>query len=240
MGSLPDKGELQAGFNAGQPATKLLYHAIPVAPQGDAIRTSTNYGMDIRPEILAALGVTDTDHPPLVFASGHFTKALACGLDTFASEKAMNMGIDGTQSELVLILNRDVTMSRERSGKVYAFPADGFVELPYADRQSVSTAPVKFKDAEVVLEIKSADDLMRAGLQIISFRETAKELWNDAGLTAAINNSGDTYKSLGELVKQGRAVWENHARGINPEPVLAEKLGVALFSRNPKPVANPL
>ena len=240
MAGLPDKGELQAGFNAEQPAPKLLYHAIAVAPEGGAIRTSTQYGMEIKPEILAALGVTDTVHPPLVFASAHLTKALAFGLDKFANERLLNMGIEGTEDELVLAVNRDVTMSRAREGKVYAFPAEGFVELPYANRQSVSKTPVAFSGAKVVLEIKSADDLMRAGLQILSFRETVQELRGDKKLEALLDGKADIYSELKALIKEGRVVWENHARGINPNPVLAESLGVALSSRNPKPVANTL
>lgn len=223
---LAKKGDLKGSFGAVK--APLMYHAIPVAPEGDEIRLSTKYGAKIKPDILAALGVTDTDHPPLVFASAHMTKALAFGLDTFKSEKILNAGIEGTEAELVLAVNRDVTMNRAREGKVYAFSAEGFVTLPYADRQAVSTQAVKFKDAQVVLEIKSADDLMRAGLQILSFRETAQELWEDKKVEDIVLGRMDIYKGLAELVREGRVVWENHARGIAPNPVLAQRLGIDL------------
>ncbi len=227
MGGIPPKGKLQAGFNteAGDDAPQMLYHAIPVAPQGNEIRLSEKYGAKIPAEVLQQLNVAGTDHhPPLVFATAHLSKALAFGLDGFAGDKLMNMAIHGTDDELVIVTNRNDTMGRKRNGAIYSFSGAGFAELPNMERQLVSATAVPFSQTVKVMDVTSAEDLMRAGLQILSFRETARELWQDPKIDALLK--GDFNKGMREMIAEGRVVWENHARGINPSPALARQLGI--------------
>ncbi|MBI3441335.1 MAG: hypothetical protein HY052_05995 [Proteobacteria bacterium] len=237
MGDFIQKNSLTDSFN-NSAAGKRLYHCIPVAPEGDEIRSSLGYGSEIPKRIRDALGIDQAEKVPLVFASDHMSKALAFGLSYADGEILMNMSLEGTDAELAFVCNRDVTMPRERHGALYSFSASGFVDLIEggAARQLVSDKPVPFNAAEKVMDVKGTDDLMRAGLQILSFKETFQEMRADKKFDALNSSSWKLfYEGIAEMIKDGRVIWENHARGINPHSVLAERLNIKLPNAKQQP-----
>jgi hypothetical protein len=211
---------------------------------------------------------------PLVFAATVFSKSLAFG---FRHEGFFNAMIEGTDQEMILLCNRDVTMSRPRDITVYSFPdlnsgqtlyhciggevmgttiapssnygatitqdvkdklsaaGAGFVELPYMEHQAVSTQSVPLPDmpgskTQIALKAKNAEDLMQAGLQILSFRETFSELRDYDFSDKSAREKGYTTLNqyLGALVREGKIIWENNERGIKPSPAFAQQLSVEL------------
>lgn len=210
-----------------------LYHCIPVAPRGTEITPSANYGATIPDDICNKLGIEPDAQTPLVFAATHLTKALAFGLIGGDGEKLFNTAIDGTDGELVVICDREKTMSRARDITVYSFPSDSFEVMPHMQRQAVSPQAVPFDQADIALQAKNAEDLMRAGLQIFSFKESFKEAY-DSPQDKSLRSAASLPQALGTLIEKGDIVWENHAHGINPNPVLAARMGIDL-----KPAAPP-
>ncbi len=197
---------------------KMLFHAIPWAPEGDSIRTSINYGAHIPGAVREKLGMPPEEHTPLVFAATTLGKALA-----FTHEKGealFNQSIGAEQAEILVVCNRDAFMQRVRDARVYTFAGTGFTQLPNAQNQCVSTKPVPFAAAKEILQIKSAEDMMRAGLQIFSFKEDFH------GASKLLEREDGTQAPLKDLVKSGQLVWENHARGINPNYAVAKELGL--------------
>jgi hypothetical protein len=215
-----------------RPKTGVVYHCIPGEAVGGVIRASGNYGMRISPEVRQQLGMTAEDQTPLIFASPYITKSMAFGFQGVLQEKIMNSSIEGSDGELVLMCDRDKAMARERNVTIYAVSDENFVTLPYAQRQCVSTKEIPFTKAQIVFQAKNSEDLMRGGVQVLIFRETYAEL-NAAGVVdEALNNAkSDTnalHKYFGGLIKEGKLIWENQARGINPNPVLAQEMGIEL------------
>lgn len=196
----------------------ILYHCIPVAAEGDAIRASTGYGSAIPEVVRNKLGLPGADKTPLVFASNFASKALAFAFDGHSGEAVFNMALEGGDVELILVGDRAQTMSRPRHAALYSFSGDNFVQL--CDRQFVSKDPVPFADTRKVMDIKSAEDLMRAGLQIFSLNEHAPDLWDDAAFKTELFDSGGPVAGLKAMMQTGRVIWENQARGINPSPVM--------------------
>jgi hypothetical protein len=236
--------EIANPFNdASEPApAPTLYHCIPWAAEGTAIRTSTNYGTNIPQSVRDTLGMGE-GHQPLVFAATHLSKALAFGMPKGA-QGMLNTEVPNSDKELYLCADRDNTMKMQLNATVYAFSGKGFVPLPNAERQSVSLHEVPFAETKQVFHASSPQDLMRGGLQILAFRETLKELENGDHQTSFIERmmkeTGlDLFACMGKMVRDGRLVWENQASGINPDPALAKALGVELGSRpaGPKAVA---
>jgi hypothetical protein len=209
--------------------TDQLYHAIPGVALGDEITPSSNYGAHVPAAVREALGISQTENTPLVFASNHKSKALAFGFGG-DDQKILNATVESADCELVLLCDRDRVMSQKRSGSVWAFPADGFHELPHATRQFVSKKPVGFQNATKIMDITSAEDLMRAGLQVFSFREARHELPDIDTLLQPMSRLSTT-QFIGELTRERRVVWENQAHNINPNPRLAREIGIALAPR---------
>ena len=232
---------MQSKFLQTTPKSDFVYHCIPVTPHGDCIYPSDRYGMDISPDVRRQLNMPATEKTSLVFASPYITKALAFGLQGSLGEKIMNCGIEGSDNELVIACDRDAMLSRARDITVYKIAAKNFVDLPYADRQCVSTQAVPFKDTQVALRARNAQDLMRAGLQIISFTDAAKENVDYPSIQEAITRRGDKdiYSFVAACLRDGSMVWENQAAHINPDPHLAQKLGLvpALSSSARRPAA---
>lgn len=214
--------------------SRTLYHCIRVSAEGDAIRPSIHYGAEIPEGVRQKLAMPADEHTPLVFASAHLSKALAFGL--MPGEKLFNTLVEGQDSEIVVICDRDKTMSRERNATVYAFADNGFTDLPNMQRQCVSTNAVPFSATTEALKIKNTDDLMRAGLQIFSFKEGIRDLY-DSKETNDLRYGGDEKipAKLAELMKSGRIIWENQARGINPNPALAEQMGMDINAQKKRP-----
>lgn len=210
-----------------QPATQKLFHCIPGPIQGDAIQPSANYGATIPDSICAKLAIEPESQTPLVFAATHLTKALAFGLIGRDGEKLFNAAVEGTDSEIVVICNREKTMARTRDVTVLSFSDKGFAVLPHMERQAVSNHPVPINQTHVELKAKDATDLMRAGLQIFSFKESFAELYGSKD-AEDLGKTKDLPQGLADLVKSGKLVWENHSRGVNPNPVLAAQMGINL------------
>lgn len=210
-----------------------LYHCIPVAPRGTAIMPSANYGATIPQDVCHKLGIEPGAQTPLVFAATHLTKALAFGLIGGDGEKLFNAAIEGTDDELVVICDREKAMSRVRDITVYGFASDRFEVLPHMERQAVSPQAVSFDQATIELQAKSAADLMRAGLQIFSFKESFAVVY-DSPQDKLLKTAKSLPQALGALIEKGDIVWENHARGIHPSSVLAARMGIEL-----KPAAPP-
>jgi hypothetical protein len=218
---------------------------------------------------------------PLIFASEYMSKACAFGFRGSNQEKFMNSAIEGTDAEMVLLCDRDKTMSRPRDITVYSF-ADprsgrtlyhgmanptgdeirpstgygapisedikkrlvqgeaGFFDLTDKQRQCVSAQPVPFSKTQVAVHATSAEDMMRAGLQILIFRETFTELMADYDFNDKIvreKGFGSLNEYLGDLLKKGKLIWENRERGINPNPVFAQQLGIELKLPQRRPTA---
>ena len=79
------------------------------------------------------------------------------------------------------------------------------------------------------------DDTMRAGLQIFTFSGNYAALDNDphAVRLEQSKNDAELIPILAGLVKSGKIIWENQARGINPNSRLAEMMGIKL-QRQPR------
>jgi len=212
---------------------RIFYHCIPVTPRGEGIFPSANYGAAIPEEVCGKLGIVPGAQTPLVFAATHLTKALAFGLIGGDGEKMFNAAVQGSDNELVVICEREKTMARDREITVYAFPEKGFEVLPHMERQAVSPHMVRFDETQVVLKAQNAEDLMRAGLQIFSFRESFVDLGHDRD-AEQLCKAEDLPRNLADLVKSGKLVWENHSRNVNPDPILAAQMGVQLV-----PAASP-
>ena len=204
-----------------------------MAPRGTEITPSANYGATIPDNICNKLGIEPDAQTPLVFAATHLTKALAFGLIGGDGEKLFNAAIDGTDGELVVICDREKTMSRARDITVYSFSSDSFEVMPHMQRQAVSPQAVPFDQSDIALQAKNTEDLMRAGLQIFSFKESFKDAY-DSPQDKSLRSAKSLPQALGALIAKGDIVWENHARGINPNPVLAARMGIDL-----KPAAPP-
>lgn len=141
---------MQSRFYTPPKEEGVVYHCIPVKPEGDHIRTSSNYGMTISPEVRARIGMPPEEHTPLVFAATHITKAMAFGFQGTLGEKILNSSIEGSEGEMVLACDREKLMSRVRDITIYEIPKKDFVTLEYADRQAVSINPVPFDEARIV------------------------------------------------------------------------------------------
>lgn len=225
---------------ATQNAKGVVYHCIPVAPRGDSIYPSARYGTDISPDVRNQLNISADEKAPLIFASPHINKAMAFALQGSLDEKIMNCSITGSDSELVIACDRAAMLSRQRDVTIYEVPAHGFVDLPYAERQCVATQAIPFRDTRVAFRAQSTQDLMRAGLQIISFTDSARQPDGSYPcLIEAMQKRGDSdiYPAVAEMLNSGKMAWENKAAGLSPDPVLAEKL--CLPAARPAPARSP-
>lgn len=203
-----------------------LYHAIPGKPHGDAITASANYGATIPPAERKKLGMPPDEQTPLVFAATKLGKALAFAIPK--GKKLFNTGIEAAGAEIVIATNRDNFMKQPIDATVYSFPGNGFVHLSNMQHQSVSTKPVPFSQTQEALKAKSIHDLMRAGLQVFSFKEDFKTVHSstDATKLNSAKNDPELMATLAGLIKSGKVVWENQARGINPNAKLGEMMGM--------------
>ena len=213
-------------FVSSHPQT--LYHSIPGRPRGDAIETSSNYGATLLPAERKKLGMLPDKKTPLVFAATCLGKALAFAIPK--GEKLFNHSVDAANAEIVIASNRKDFMAHPINATIFSFSAKDFVQLPNMQHQSVSTMPVPFSKTTEALKVSSVEDLMRAGLQIFSFEEKAVTLHDsvDGAKLLGYKDDIELMATLGELVKSGRAVWENHARGIGANPKLAEMMGMKM------------
>ena len=217
-----------------------LYHAIPGEPRGEAIETSAHYGMPILPPERAKLGMPADAHTPLVFAATCLNKALAFAMPK-GGGKLFNYTVDAANTEIIMACDRENFMARPIDATIYSFPADGFVQLPNAQHQSVSTTPVPFSKTKIVSKFGSMEDLMRGGLQIFTIDGNYKSLDGDATVDGLgkTDNDSDMMPQLAALIKSGKVIWENQSRGLNPNAKLAEMLGVTLAAVRRKPKRAP-
>lgn len=194
-------------------------------PEGDHIRPSTGYGGVFSVERQKRYGLTN-EKPPLIFASRYLTKTLPFGLHSEWNEKILNSIIKDSPNELVLMCDRDKAMARERDITVFKMPDTSFQDLTDVSRQSISTEGVTFTNTEIVLKAKNVNDLMSAGLQVLSFKESYKELFH-SGILAKIDDAKDDksfFALMSQFIKQGVLTWENKALGLCPDSVLAKNL----------------
>lgn len=205
-----------------------VYHCIPVAPHGDCIYPSDKYGMTIPPDVRARLGMSRFSQTPLVFASPYITKAMAFGLQGNLGEKIMNGSIEGSVNEFVIACDRKNMLARTRDITIYEISGKDFIPLEHADRQCVSSKAVPFAEAHIALQARNTQDLMRGGLQILSFEGTFAETGGYQAIDKAMQdrNHADIYQYIGEMVRSGELVWENRNANINPDPILAAKAGL--------------
>jgi hypothetical protein len=208
---------------------RILYHAIPHAPEGNAIRTSLNWGMNILPPEREKLGIRPDEHPPLLFAATQLGKALA-----YAIEKGQGrlccLTINSIGTEILIAGDRKNFMSRPRHATIYSFSDKGFVNLPNAQHQSVSKNPLPFSETAIACKINSIEDIMRAGLQIFTFKEGAAAIYEDKDAIKIrdAKSPQETLEILTALIACGKVVWENNARNIHPNAALAKQLGIKL------------
>lgn len=214
-----------------------VYHCIPVTPEGDGIRTSTNYGKNIPPEVQKKLSLSNTEKTPLVFAATHITKSMAFGLQGNLGEKLFNSAVENSDNEMVLACDRKALMERERDITIYKLSGKDFEVLPNAERQAVSTKPVPFSQTEIAFKGKNAEDLMRGGLQILAFNESFQELNGHEFINKTMAERGhkNLNEFLGDMVREGKVIWQNRESGINPDPALAKQIGVSLSPTPQKP-----
>lgn len=188
-------------------APKLLYHCMYREPEGDYLRASCERNVN---------GKDGT----YLFAASHINKALAFAFSYHDGEILCNGGIAGSEDEFALICDRDANLAKPRHIRVFAFPPTGF-EMAWEPecRQYVSTRPVAFKDTKLVLETTRLDDLMRHGLQIFATPDAMPS-------TEQIDTilSGENTGMLARAVKSHGFIWENHMRGINPNPSIQQAL----------------
>lgn len=226
--SLPETGKAAVEFTrAADKASLRLFHCVPVPLKDDAAITPRSaYAISVPADTHAALGLeVEGGRAPLVFASDTLQAVLPFAFRAADHEKMIVTEIEGTSVPLVLLCNRDEAMSRARDVTVYSFSGKDFVPLTNVEGRYVSTQAVSLADATVAFKAKNADDLMRAGLQIFTVAGTHAKNGGWQAVDDAMTRRGLTFEQyLGEEVRAGAMVWENHARGILPDPVLQERL----------------
>lgn len=218
----------------------ILYHCMPHAMEGEEIRPSTGYGSSMPPEVAAQLGIAPDDKIPLVFASDHKSKALAFGFSYARDEICGNGSLDG-DCEYALIPNRDAVMTAPRAGTLYAFSAENFVQA--FEKQFVSPLPVPVAETREVMKIHSVEDMMRAGLQVLSYAGDADALRDARERLAAAGVKG-WFEQIAAMTQSGALLWENQARGIQPHPALQSVLEStvvpqAIEKKEPEPRKGP-
>ena len=205
----------------------ILYHAIPGRQEGSHIRPSSNYGAEIPEAEREKLGIPADGHTPLVFAATTFGKAVAFTI--IKGEKLFNSSIGPAHTEIAVVCDSEKFMSRSRDATIYALPDTGFVQLTNMQNQSVSTQPVPFAATKGVAKIKSADDMMRAGLQIFSLKEDFSTVYESNAAEKLNQASPETMLVvLAGLIRSGAIVWENNDCGINPNTSLAQQMGIKI------------
>lgn len=204
--------------------TDILYHCMPHDIDGSEIRPSMGYGSTMPAQVAAQLGIGTDEKIPLVFASDHKSKALAFGFSYARGEICGNGSLDD-DCEYALIPNRDTVMKAARTGTLYAFPAENFIQA--FEMQFVSPLPVHLSETREVMKIKSVDDLMRAGLQVLSYAGDANALREER---AHLSTTGVTgwFEQIAVMVQSGALVWENETRNIQPHRALKSELDAAL------------
>ena len=213
--------------SASLPTFGILYHAIPGREEGAYIKTGSNYGAEIPETEREKLGIPADGHTPLVFAATTFDKAVAFTI--IKGEKLFNSSIGSAETEIAVVCAREKFMSRPRDATIYALPDTGFVQLTNVQNQSVSTQPVPFTATKEVAKIKSADDMMRAGLQIFSFKGDFSTVYESDAAKKLNQASPEAMPVvLAGLIRSGTIVWENNDRGINPNTSLAQLMGIKI------------
>jgi len=201
---------------------------MPVPPKGECILPSLGYGTSISDTIRKSLEIPLEGKIPLIFASPYIGKAMAFGLQGKLNEKFFNDTLTETNEEVVLTCDRKNMLERSRTITMFAIQNKNFVSID--QHQLVSNKPIAFRDTKVVFHATNTYDLMGKGLQILSFRETADELYNSK-IIQKINNctSANRYHLMGQLIKNGNLFFENKEFGINPSAILIKKLGLNLI-----------
>ena len=89
--------------------------------------------------------------------------------------------------------------------------------------------PFLANETEIALKVETTEDIMRAGLQIFTFKEDATAIYKDKDATKLAGTRGEkeTVDMLATLIRSGKVIWENQARGINPNPALAKMLSLS-------------
>jgi|SRR6218665_8204 len=216
---------------------KSLYHCIPVSPEGDTIRPSPLYGTDLTPDLRSQFNAKVSGKLPLVYAAVQRSKAASFAFQRTIDEIFLNFSleIEGSTQEVAFICNSEETMTRERDAAIYSFPADKFVKL---DRQQyISDQHVKFSECKTDFVIKDAKDIMRAGVQVFSRKETFQELKATGFVddVYCIMYIKDSLSIMGQLVKQGIVTWENKKHGINIDHALAKEMNIKVRDKKPQP-----
>lgn len=185
-----------------------LYHCMNREPQGDALQPTCEREVNGRVD-------------KFLFASPYISKTMAFSFDYHdKGEIIMNGGIEGTRDEFAIICDRDNTLSRPRHIQLFAFSGEGFEPLSEGARQSVSTKPVPFKEADCLFVSQDVEDTMRYGLQIFSTDKTLDQLFEDGFIDKFHEGDASLADRLYHLVRSEGFHWENQDRGINPNPEL--------------------
>lgn len=195
-----------------------LYHCMYREPQGAALLAS-------------CFRDVNGEQKNFLFAATHLTKALAFAFSYHDNEVLFNSGIEGSPNEIVLLCGGQATLDKPRHIKVFAFPDDGFAEIPRA-RQAVSENPVPFSQTRIVLDTTDINDLMKSGLQIFVLPEKV-EHYEIGGETMHIGMrmGGNHGEVMGKIMQQYGARWINQERGIGVCPLLASQMGDAGLAR---------
>lgn len=213
----------------------IVYHCIPVKPYGDAIQPSDKYGATISDSVRKNLNMPATGKVPLIFASPFITKAMAFGLQGILQEKLQNRSVEGSDAEIVLACDRKKLMSRVRDVTIYEVSDKDFVTLENAERQCVSIKPIPFTAAKIAYQAKNAEDLMKGNLQIFAYNESLAELDPNIVEKTMRERGLSTFNQfLGEMVREGKIIWENKERNISPDLVLAKQIRVEIRSSQHK------
>ena len=191
----------------------VLYHCLLGTPKGDGLQPTCDRDVNGK----------QADY---LFASPYLSKALAFGFDYHNEEILMNGSLGEHDVEYAIICNRDQTMSSARQITVYCFSDEGFSALEGA-RQSVSEEVVPLSKTKTVLTGQSAEDLLKAGLQVLSFSEKMEDILDEMlNEKTGVFNQPDFMKQIGGLIKSGRLRWENKARNLCPNKHFGAALGV--------------
>lgn len=193
---------------------RLLYHCMYKEPVGNAL-------------LATCFRNVNGEEKNYLYAATHLTKALAFSFSYHDNEVLMNSGIDGSDNEMVIVCGGQATLDKKRHIRVYAFPDDGFIEIPKA-RQAVSENPMPFSKAEKILETRDINDLMEKGLQIIVLPGSMEDYSDQEGLDIVSKKywrQGSTHGDIvSAIMSDLGARWINLERNIGICPVLKSEM----------------
>ena len=153
-----------------------------------------------------------------IFSTHYLKKSLAFAIPYSERRSLMNGTLSDNQGEFLLLVDRENTLKRPIDSTIYTFYADQFEQIKAQDgtliNQWVSDKPLPLEQTLTYMKLKSYDDLMRLGLQILTIEPSMDELSQDdkeGFFKLSING-------LTEKINSGEIQWLNKERDINPAP----------------------